>query len=351
MNTLDRFLLFVILSYFVGCRGRVRDQAVTVRQQRRLTSPEHHKFIDPPPITNLEDNFTIDIVYFVYIYKKRVHWLDLVRQQLDEFNCNGLAERARNFYVSISVDHASESSKEAATLINTTIAAVREIQPKAIFDITLENRFEYPGIRKVWDIAQHAESDTSAHKTIILYMHSKGMFNIYLPNFHAVRVPLEVKLFHATFDRWHEVLDMYQKHPDLSKVGCFPSSLGNIWFNLFYVRASYVRRLVPPTIAKDRYYYEHWLKYIDNEPYWPHVDHIEFVERDVHRSSTTNSGCADCWSTCQGVGNETLGVTWPPTNFPMGDVNDMDWYKCRKATILPRKQVAVSTNNYMNEDT
>lgn len=317
--------------------------------QRRLLSPEYHKFVDPPATNHNTDDFYIDIVYFVYVYQQRVHWLDLVRQQLDEFNCNGLSQRARKIYISISIDRASETSKEAAALVNMTLNAARDIQPKAVFDVTLENRFEYPGIRKVWDIAQHAESEAEAHKTIILYMHSKGMFNIYLANFHAARVPLEIKLFHSTFDRWHEVLEMYHKYPQLSKVGCFPSVDGNIWFNMFYVRASYVRRLVPPTIAKDRYYYEHWLKFIDNDRFWPRVDHIEFAEHDVRRPSTTNSGCADCWSTCQGVGNETLGVTWLPTAFPMGEVNQFDWYKCRRPTVLPRKEMAVSTNNYMHE--
>jgi hypothetical protein len=289
------------------------------------------------------------IVYYGYIYPQREHWLDIMRQQLDEFNCNGLAQRAERIYVSLAIDTAAETSRDAAALVNETIAAARAIHPRAVFDVTLENRFEYPGLRRVWDLAQHIESEEEARNTVVVYTHSKGMFNTYLAHFHAARVPLEIKLFHATFDRWDEALRMFAARPALNKVGCFPADTGHVWFNLFFVRASYVQRLVNPTIAKDRFYYEHWLKFLDSERYWPRVDRMEFVERDVYRPSTRNSGCADCWSTCMGPGNDTLGVTWAPEALPYAHINSLDWLRCRGAPVLPRKAAAFSTNNRYSE--
>jgi hypothetical protein len=319
-------------------------------QSRRKLVSEMHKLVDPPPL-NLDgtESYKLVLVYYGYIYPKREHWLDLMRQQLDEFNCNGIARRAERIFVSLAVDTASESNKAAAELVNTTIAAIQAILPTATFDITLENRFEYPGLRRIWDYAQHLTMESDAHNTVFVYSHSKGMFNTYLPHFHAARVPLEIKLFHATFDRWDEALRMFAAHPTLNKAGCFPAEQGHVWFNMFYVRASYVQGLVNPTIAKDRFYYEHWLKFRDNERYWPRVDHIEFVERDVYRPSTTNSGCADCWSSCMGPGNDTLGVTWPPEKLPYGNINDLDWLNCRGPLVVPRRQGAFSTNNYFSE--
>lgn len=316
---------------------------------------EMHRFIDPPPLNLIgTGELKLILVYYGFIYPKREHWLELIRQQLDEFNCNGIAARADRIYVSLAVEGTSESNKAAAELVNRTITAVQELHPRAIFDVTLENRYEYPGLRRIWDYAQHILTEKEAHNTIILYSHSKGMFNTYLPHFHAARVPLEIKLFHATFDRWDEVLQMFASRPQLNKVGCFPAQEGHVWFNMFYVRASYVQGLVNPTIAKDRFYYEHWLKFRDNEGYWPRVDRIEFVEHNMYRPSTTNSGCADCWSTCMVAGgslhqNRTLGVTWPPAELPYGNINNLDWLKCRGATVVPRRPGEFSTNNYYSE--
>ena len=339
-----------LISLWVGF-----SQANSAGNSSRRRLAEMHRYIEPPQLdlTGTE-HFKVILVYFGYIYPQREHWLDIIKQQLDEFNCNGLAKRLSKIYISLATEAASESNKETALLVNTTIDAIRNIHPDAIFDITLENRFEYPGIRRIWDYAQNIASDDEARNTIILYTHSKGMINTYLSNFHAARVPLEIKLFHATFDRWDEALRMFARHGDLSKAGCLPSHLGgNIWFNMFYVRASYVQRLVNPTIAKDRFYYEHWLKFLDNERYWPRVAHIEFAEHNVYRPSTTNAGCADCWSPCQGAGNETLGVTWPPERFPYATINQMDWLRCRETTALPRTDShrAYSTNNYFTEQT
>ena len=380
-----RCLIFLVCATFccfaiVSNDGDGQAERVDNRS-RRLSSPEHHTFVDPTIIKNDElDDYKVIMVYFAYVYPQRPHWLDLIREQLDDFNCNGLAARLNTMYVSIAIDFVKETDKNAAELVNSTIATVKEIIPHAIFDITLENRFEYPGIRKVWDIAQSIESETEAHKTIIIYMHSKGMVNTYLPNFHSSRVPLEIKLFHATFDRWDEVLYMYRKHKELTKVGCLPGYEGNVWFNIFYVRASYAQTLVNPTIAKDRYYYEHWLKFIDNERYWPRgnsgVTHIEFAERDVYRASTTNSGCGGCWSTCMprirdissGGGsaasgasgtsgavasavitgsapNETIGSFFQPAEFPFDYINDMDWARCRAPTRMPRPPTGEFSKN------
>lgn len=309
-----------------------------------------HKYIDAPVLLDrYNKKFDLIIVYFGYISPKREHWLELLRQQLDEFNCNGLSHRAKHFYISLAVDHVSETNKEAAQLVNRTLTSLREIQPRAVFDITLENRFEYPGIRTLWDVATSLSSE-AAENTIMIYMHSKGMVHTYIQNFHAARVPLEIKLFHSTFDSWDTVLNMYHKYPKLNKVGCFPAPNGHVWFNLFYARASYIQKLVNPTIAKDRYYYEHWLNFLDGERLWPtdRVRRIEFAERDVHRGS--HSGCADCWSTCQGLHNETLGGAWLGGEVSFDRVDVQDWHRCRHETVLPRKAVAFTVNHNMAEE-
>ncbi len=258
-----------------------------------------------------------------------------------------MASRAKHIYISLTIDHVSEVDRAAATLVNTTIEALSKIVPKAVFDVTLENSFEYPGIRNMWDIARNLPLEV-ARNTIMVYLHTKGMVNTHMYNaFHGVRTPFEVNLFHKTFDMWPEVFVKFNKHPELNKVGCYPDVTGVMWYNVYYARASYIRTLINPTITTDRYYYELWLRYVtpaEDRIWHPKLRHIEFVDRNVKRNSN-DSLCADCWSTC--AQNETLGAVYFADTLHIIEhpkLLNFDWYKCRNDTVLPRPPGNFSTN-------
>eukprot|EP01032_Pedospumella_encystans_P015158 gene15158-17361_t len=236
-------------------------------------------------------------------------------------------------------DSTSESNKQAASLVKETIATFSKILPKAKFDVTLENRYEYPGLRTMWDIA-HTIPKEGAARTIFVYFHAKGMVNTRMPaGFHEARTPLEVNLFHRTFDPWMEVLERFGKQPEINKAGCYPGPEGHIWYNFYYARASYVQRLVNPTISTNRFYYESWIRFLDNEHYWPtNLRHIEFVEKNIRRPSTTNSGCGDCWSiVSQSLGQDFNHLLLESEEQPK--LRKYDWYKCRNETVLPRQSL------------
>ena len=299
---------------------------------------ESHALVDPPS-NNTIGNLDLIIVYNGYIYPKREKWLELMSGQLDELNCNGMAHKAKDIYISLTIDSTSESNKQAASLVKETIATFSKILPKAKFDVTLENRYEYPGLRTMWDVA-HTIPKEDAQRTIFVYFHAKGMVNTRMPSgFHDARTPLEVNLFHRTFDPWMEVLERFGKQPEINKAGCYPGPEGHIWYNFYYARASYVQRLVNPTISTNRFYYESWIRFIDNEHYWPtNLRHIEFVEKNIRRPSTTNSGCGDCWSiVSQSLGQDFNHLLLESEEQPK--LRTYDWYKCRNETVLPRQSL------------
>jgi len=282
---------------------------------------------NPPALINT-DNVDVVIFYNGLIYPKREHWLELMKEQLEELKCNGLARRAKSIHISLTIEYASQRNSTAAGFVKQTVSALQKIHPNAAFDITLENRFEYPALRRMWDTAQNLAAD-EAQKTVFVYLHSKGMVNTHLSKkkFHGVRVPIEYNIFRLTFDPWDTALHMLSKHPTIDKIGCFPAAGGFIWNNFWYARASYIQKLLPPTITKNRYYYEAWLSYLDNDKIWPKVRHIEFVEQDVPPLGKL-SDCSNCWSTLQGVKNETLGVTYDPEQIFKN--LKAPRYKCRK---------------------
>jgi hypothetical protein len=108
---------------------------------------EYHRYVDPPKVRNTHTK--VYIVYFAYIHPARKKWKDLIMQQLDDFNCNGLADRAERFLVTLQIDAESNEDQKAASLAQEAVTAVRHIMPNASIKLNLQNHFEYAGIRCV----------------------------------------------------------------------------------------------------------------------------------------------------------------------------------------------------------
>ena len=166
--------------------------------------------------------------------------------------------------------------------------------PKAVISITTQNLFEYPGIRRVWELGQQIPVE-ELNDSLILYFHSKGMFN---GNYSEVRSGMEPKLFQYVIDPWRNITLAFQNDSSINKAGFLKSKAGFIWYNFWWARASYVQKLVCP-IAFDesdeikRYYYEEWLARLDEWRFWPRVESIHFPEdeRIVHARLSGNEDC------------------------------------------------------------
>jgi hypothetical protein len=69
----------------------------------------------------------------------------------------------------------------------------------------------------------------------------------------------EEYLTNNLLNNYKQIINIFEKNHNVSKVGSFPSTSGFIWFNFFYVRGTYLKKCKDPIITKDRYYYESYL--------------------------------------------------------------------------------------------
>jgi hypothetical protein len=140
--------------------------------------------------------------------------------------------------------------------------------PNLIIQCSYQNEFEYPGILKVWDLAQMYKNEND----LFFYFHSKGMSHhpSYAYNKHD-----NYNVIMRDIEYIKEIFDIF---PSIDKVGYFSGGIGWIWYNFWYARGSYISRLERPIQTERRYYYEDWLSRIvqsEEDKYCVH-------ERDFH---------------------------------------------------------------------
>lgn len=125
--------------------------------------------------------------------------------------------------------------------------------------ITHTNQFEYPGILKVWEIAQV----TTNRHTIILYFHSKGVTRqskYVAPTEEIVRFkPKEIAPWERILLDIGYIREIFDLFPQIDKVGSTTGGIGWCWFNFWFSRCSYLNQVEKPIITNTRHYYEDWL--------------------------------------------------------------------------------------------
>lgn len=197
-----------------------------------------------PHIQNAAPNNTA-IVYGVYI-NAAADWRRLIRLQLNDLRRSGVFSVA-DLHVVVSNPYGAEGVSAFFDALPINIANVEIID---------ENKFEYPAISYIWDLANNRPN-----YEYIAYLHTKGMSYA-----KRRRDKFERALTHFTFTKWAEIMRIFDARADIHKIGLFPARQKNegelgewIWFNFWWVRPSFVRTLLKPEISKDRYYYESWL--------------------------------------------------------------------------------------------
>jgi hypothetical protein len=182
----------------------------------------------------------------------------MLQQQLGDVQASGLPRAACSFDVVLSAasdrlfDDAVEQTLDEADTF------VRSIVPTADVWKYGTNRYEYPGIRRTWDVARsiHA-NDPSNH--LILYFHGKGMVHGPDHDPGRDRSLWNKELTDNVVLRWRDVVRAFDEQPDIQKAGYTVSEDGFPWFNFWWARASHVQSLVRPVVTEDRYYYESWI--------------------------------------------------------------------------------------------
>eukprot|EP01038_Epipyxis_sp_PR26KG_P007276 gene7276-9918_t len=116
-------------------------------------------------------------------------------------------------------------------------------------------------------------------------------------NFTEKQDAIERILYDTVIDPWIDILDKFQKNPQLHKAGYGCSPAGWVWFNFMWVRASYyLHHVVCPVITPRRHYYEDWIARKTNR-ILPKIDHITFNNHEEIGEFTSSS--RDCLSLCR----------------------------------------------------
>jgi hypothetical protein len=187
----------------------------------------------------------LNIIYYAWININK-NYSVIIGGQLDDIIASGISEVSK-LYVIICCEH-EECNDHIQNLIH------NKLQNKINYELEMkkENHYEYYGIDKLYSLSLQEPN------SYFLYFHSKGMFNY--DNIHERHI-YETTLTKRTLYRCKEVLDLFEKNPQIMKIGLFPSNLHNanfVWFNFYYARGSYLITCEKPIITDYRYYYETW---------------------------------------------------------------------------------------------
>ncbi len=252
----------------------------------------------PPKKISQYNGMKISVVYFIFAPHDHP-WEGLVKSQLNDIINAGLVDVA-DIYVAI--------SSVSGTLLIEVERFVQKSLPSAQIITSLGNYFEYLGLKQVWDLGQKSKVDPNRH--VILYFHTKGIVNHSFLN-------CDHKLTNTVIKPWRLIVDRFAGNPVLNKAGYACADPGWVWYNFWWARASYIKRLVKPVKTQRRYYYEEWLGRL--QP--PNVPIKADDDSDSDSDSNSNEEIGvfisnpDGWSLVSKNDTQALGMTYPPNGL------------------------------------
>jgi hypothetical protein len=191
-----------------------------------------------PDGENLIFKSNVIIIYFVNLRPKM--WSHIVIEQLNDLKSTELYEISTKIYVSV-ISSRKQDYEKFSELIKKNYSKIE------IINHFTENLYEYPGIKALYDVANSVDDET-----LLLYFHSKGMFN------DAPRH--RKKLFDINIRNYSKYIYEFEKNSKLDVAGCSPGKNGFVYYNFFWVKSSYIKNHVKePQITDNRFYWEVWL--------------------------------------------------------------------------------------------
>jgi hypothetical protein len=233
----------------------------------------------------------VSVVYFIYLPKDSL-WKPLVSDQLKDLIDCELVHNADIHVVLSCLD---------PQLMNEGITFIHSMIRSAQIHVSSENNYEYSGIRQVWELGQNS-SNPKNH--IILYHHSKGI-TLQKKGMSYVRDPCNQTMANSIIKPWCSILKRFENEPNLNKAGYACAAPGWMWFNFFWVRASYLHNVVEPIKTNRRHYYEDWLGRLIAPPHGQ-----SGTSRAGEVGIFTNN--KDGLSLCPSNTEKTLGVLYNP---------------------------------------
>lgn len=177
----------------------------------------------------------INVVYFASLISDK--WESIIYEQLSSLKKCGLYDVANNLHLVVHSD-----LKKSAKLKKIISEKFNKVNINGTY---LKNEFEYYGIKKLYDISNEDDS-------IVLYFHTKGMT--------SSNDNLRKGLFNQTINKYKQILDEFEKNPELDLAAACPHKRGFAFYNFFWVRSEYVKKYcTPPLPNVNRFYWEEWV--------------------------------------------------------------------------------------------
>lgn len=192
----------------------------------------------------------ISVVYYIFLNPEH-EWRGLLQAQMKDLVTCGLSQQTSYLHVML--------SGNGESLMGEASAIVTSIVPRACIHRWGQNHYEYPGIKFTWELANCLPDPDNQ---VILYHHSKGMVN---STHSTARTSDNINLTNRVVMPWREIVAAFHSNPKIMKAGHIPASGGWIWYNFWWARASYLRRVKRPLLTDNRYYYESWLAQVEGK--------------------------------------------------------------------------------------
>lgn len=187
------------------------------------------------------------IVYFINCYVN-ANYLYMVSSQLKELRETGLLTETQ-----CELHVVSSGAPADRKTLGAELKKQFGDSPVVFHEHTEANQFEYPGIRKVWQLSQRGKD------AFVLYFHARGLSRMKLGRFRRKRQPQEKRLFRSVIGAWRQNLTWLHHITSADKLGLTCGGNGWVWFNFWWARASYLKQLEEPVVTDRRHYYEDWL--------------------------------------------------------------------------------------------
>lgn len=203
--------------------------------------------VDETPIQKIESNPTkkTAVVYYCYAIND---WEERTRKTFDRFKNSGLYDGADELHFVVS-DQAEQMDK-----INSVLADYPRIQ----LSYSTPNHAEYPGIKKVEEIANKGDYN-------ILYTHCKGVFNQF--RLFETKEPYQLKInstnswvdmmLYFLVDNWKDCTSKLNEYDTVGVTNVHRWWWGNFW----WTTSDHIKQLRPfeggPRWAAEAYLHEH----------------------------------------------------------------------------------------------
>lgn len=201
------------------------------------------------PLATLPEQMTISIVAAIPLSRSN-NCLNLARTYADNIIYSGLRDAARSILFALAVETADD-----ADLLPAVTSYLRNRFPSAVFSIHEYDRLDSSASHVLWK-SSISLSEFDARNHMFLYTGFSNNKHIL-----ATQVSHDVHAASSSIWPWKTIAKAFGDDRNIAKAGYACDSSGTLLFHHFWVRASFVTKLLPePTFIAVSDYVRPWLE-------------------------------------------------------------------------------------------